>query len=63
MRTPWHRKAEPPPPVYVGSHEDRLTRIPPLHVDPDDDAPTREDHERAEEHRHAFRYGARRPDR
>jgi hypothetical protein len=34
-----------PPPVYVGSHEDKLTQIRPLHVDPDDDRPTREDRE------------------
>ena len=34
-----------PPPVYVGSHEDKLSRIRPLHVDPDDDRPTREDRE------------------
>ena len=34
-----------PPPVHVGSHEDKLTRIQPLHVDPDDDQPTREDRE------------------
>jgi hypothetical protein len=33
------------PPVYVGSHEDRLSRIRPMHVDPDDDQPTREDKE------------------
>ena len=38
------RKAEPRP-VYVGSHEDKLSRVSPIHVDPDDDRPTREDKE------------------
>jgi hypothetical protein len=38
----WRR--EPPPrTVYVGSHEDRLSRVPGMHIDPDDDARTRED--------------------
>ena len=32
-------------PVYVGSHEDKLSRIQPVHIDPDDDRPTREDKE------------------
>ena len=32
-------------PVYVGSHEDKLSRVRPLHIDPDDDQPTREDKE------------------
>jgi len=34
-----------PPPVHVGSHDDKLSRLEPMHVDPDDDRPTREDHE------------------
>ena len=34
-----------PPPVYVGSHEDKLAHIRPVHVDPDDDQRTREDRE------------------
>ena len=38
-------KADDPPPVYVGSHEDKLTRVPRMHVDQDDDQPTREDKE------------------
>ena len=33
------------PPVYVGSHDDKLAHIRPVHVDPDDDQPTREDRE------------------
>ena len=33
------------PPVYVGSHEDKLAHIRPMHVNPDDDQPTREDRE------------------
>ena len=32
-----------PPPVYVGSHEDKLSRLRPIRVDPDYDQPTRED--------------------
>jgi hypothetical protein len=35
-------KKEPPRKVYVGSHEDKLSRLAPLHADPDD-RPTRED--------------------
>jgi hypothetical protein len=38
----WPRK-KPPRTVYVGSYEDKLTRLGALHVDPDDDARTRED--------------------
>jgi hypothetical protein len=34
-----------PSPVYVGSHEDKLAGVRPMHVDPDDDQPTREDRE------------------
>ena len=29
--------------MYVGSHEDKLSRLPAMHIDPDDDARTRED--------------------
>jgi hypothetical protein len=29
--------------VYVGSHEDKLSRLRAMHVDPDDDGRTRED--------------------
>ena len=29
--------------VYVGSHEDKLSRLPRVHIDPDDDGMTRED--------------------
>ena len=32
--------------VYVGSHEDKLSRLPAMHIDPDDDGRTREDRER-----------------
>jgi len=38
-------RKEEPPPVYVGSHDDNLSRVGPIHVDPDDDQPTREDKE------------------
>jgi hypothetical protein len=59
MRPPWRqRKPEPPPPVYVGSHDDKLTRIRRLHVDPDDDQPTREDMERAAAYRDASSWSA-----
>jgi len=34
-----------PSPVYVGSHEDKLSRLQPMHIDPDDDQSTREDKE------------------
>jgi hypothetical protein len=37
------RKARPPRTVYVGSHEDKLSRLPAMHIDPDDDARTGED--------------------
>jgi hypothetical protein len=32
-------------PVQVGSHDDKMSRVQPIHVDPDDDQPTREDRE------------------
>lgn len=37
------RRQRPPRTVYVGSHEDKLSRLPAMHIDPDDDARTRED--------------------
>ena len=45
----WRRKRQPRP-VYVGSHEHKLSRLPSMHIDPDDDGRTREDveHQRAE---------------
>ena len=45
----WRRKQSERT-VYVGSHEDRLSRLPSVRVDPDDDGRTREDvgHQRAE---------------
>ena len=48
MRRIWpfkRRDEDAPPPVYVGSHEDKLSQVPSLHVDPDDDQRTREDKE------------------
>ena len=44
------RRRRPPRTVYVGSHEDRLSRIPSMRIDPDDEGRTREDveSERAE---------------
>jgi hypothetical protein len=41
MRRPW-RKPEPSRTVYVGSHEDKLSRLTPLRADPDE-RPRRED--------------------
>ena len=41
MRRLWPKK-EPPRTVYVGSHEDKLSRVAPMHADPDD-RPRRED--------------------
>jgi hypothetical protein len=40
------RRKRPPRTVYVGSHEDKLSRLAALHVDPDDDGRTREDWQR-----------------
>jgi hypothetical protein len=37
-------KKQPTRTVYVGSHEDKLSRLAPLHADPDE-RPTREDRE------------------
>ena len=37
------RRSRPTRTVYVGSHEDRLSRIGAMHIDPDDDARTSED--------------------
>ena len=41
MRRLWPKK-QPPRTVYVGSHEDKLSRLAPLHADPDE-RPSRED--------------------
>jgi hypothetical protein len=39
-----HRdRSKPRRTVYVGSHEDKLSRLRPMHIDPDDDGRTRED--------------------
>ena len=43
MRRELWRRAKPSRTVYVGSHEDKLSRISGLHIDPDDDGMTRED--------------------
>jgi hypothetical protein len=37
------RKRPEPPPVYVGDHTDRLSRLPAHRHDSDDDRPSRED--------------------
>jgi hypothetical protein len=46
MKRLWSRKERPPRTVYVGSHEDKLSRLGAMHVNPDDDGSTREDRER-----------------
>ena len=49
MWTPWRSRSsrgEPPRTVYVGSHEDRLARLPAIRIDPDYDGRNREDLER-----------------
>ena len=43
MRRPWTPRERPPRTVYVGSHEDKLSRLTPMRIDPDDDGTTRED--------------------
>jgi hypothetical protein len=43
MRRLWPKK-KPPRTVYVGSHEDKLSRLAPLRADPDE-RPRREDME------------------
>ena len=45
MKRLWPRKERPPRTVYVGSHEDKLSRLGAMHVNPDDDGRTREDRE------------------
>ena len=45
MKRSWFRRERPPRTVYVGSHEDKLSRLAALHVDPDNDGRTREDRE------------------
>jgi hypothetical protein len=49
----WPRK-RPPRTVYVGSYEDKLSRVRPMHLDPDDDQRAREDRqqEKAERNPH-----------
>jgi hypothetical protein len=45
MKRLWPRKESAPRTVYVGSHEDKLSRLASMHVSPDDDGRTREDTE------------------
>jgi hypothetical protein len=53
----WTKAEKPePPPIYVGSYEDRLRRIAPLHFSPDDEGHTREDQARAEAYDRADRW-------
>lgn len=42
LSSEWRRK-RPPRTVYVGSYEDKLSRLPAMKIDSDDDARTRED--------------------
>jgi hypothetical protein len=46
MKRPWTRKERPPRTVYVGSYEDKLSRLGGMRINPDDDGRTREDAER-----------------
>lgn len=46
MKQLWPRKERRPRTVYVGSHEDKLSRLAAMRIDPDDDGRTREDRER-----------------
>ena len=43
MKRLWPRKERPARTVYVGSYEDKLSRLGAVHVSPDDDGRTRED--------------------
>jgi hypothetical protein len=43
MKRLWPRRERPRRTVYVGSYEDKLSRIGAMHVSPDDDGRTRED--------------------
>jgi hypothetical protein len=45
MKRPWTRKERPPRTVYVGSYEDKLSRMGGMRINPDDDGRTREDRE------------------
>jgi hypothetical protein len=47
------RKREPRT-VYVGSHEDKLSRMPAMRIDPDDDGRTMEDVRGEKAQRRAF---------
>ena len=44
MRRFW-QKTQPSRTVYVGSYEDKLSRLSSMRIDPDDDGRTREDRE------------------
>ena len=54
MRRIWPPKKQAPRTVYVGSYEDKLSRLRSMRVDPDDDRSTREDRqlEKAERNPH-----------
>ena len=43
MRRKLWRRTNPSRTVYVGSYEDKLSRLSAMHIDPDDDGMTRED--------------------
>jgi hypothetical protein len=45
------RKQTPGRTVYVGSHEDKLSRLAAMHIDPDDDGRTSEDHDKEQAER------------
>jgi hypothetical protein len=57
---PPKRVKNPPRVVYVGSYEDKLSRIAAMRIDPDDDGRTREDVAReSAERRGRYRGGGR----
>jgi hypothetical protein len=56
MRLWTKQREDPEPPIYVGSHEDHLRRIRPIHFDADDEGHTREDKARAARYRRADRF-------
>jgi hypothetical protein len=53
---------KPPRSVYVGSHEDKLSRLPAMRISPDDDGRTTEDVQRQKAERRGL-YGGGPPSR
>jgi hypothetical protein len=51
----WPQKKQTPRTVYVGSYEDKLSRLNAIRIDPDDDQRTREDREQEKAERNPHR--------